>query len=389
MTQFKLDKNYSLTLTGWSFHGIDTKISSLIINAGGKHLKLEGRKGNYGDITINNSNIELIDIKNSCQFNTLKFTGGNSASLNFNSIKCNDNVNISGRFNLLDLRKVACPKIDISYDKTPHEMDGVAIISDNCEVQFLNISKYSSSQAIQIEKSSINDISLDGVSSKVILEGIRDLEHLIISKVENISLLELTINKLAIKDTSFNQMHFGYIHWGRNFELFSLNTQNSKSDQYLELIETSRELKKHFHDKHNLIYSNIFRVSELRSYYYYIKDKVFNNRSSFEEWLDFLVLYTNNLFSNFGTSVGKPLLFLFGFHTIWFYSLLFTEDLPFKPDFSISWSGFGYYLTLINPLHELISFNGKTVYSIFDWLMRIFSSYFIFYFIRGSRKFHS
>jgi len=227
--------------------------------------------------------------------------------------------------------------------------------------------------------------------------------------------------------TDFDKLKLDFIHWSNGFQLVNHDKELVGEAKFMELIETSRALKKHYLNDHNSLYADIFRISELRSYYYYLKAKltpsIISRENEWSKWgnnkwfskfgtglirslswllrlyrkisrelvVNWLILGTNKWFSKFGTDPIRSLIWLLGLHLFFFFPLLIINnpELGYELDLnptSSDWS-LAYSINLLNPIHSLKDPAGKQVYSVIDFFMRISSGYFIYYFLKGTRKF--
>lgn len=102
-----------------------------------------------------------------------------------------------------------------------------------------------------------------------------------------------------------------------------------------------------------------------------------------EKWYDIILLFVDRHVSNFGYTWWVPLLWLLGFHyLLYFVSIDF--NLSLESDHITA--GFNQSLPLINPVHSIPDF----MHGGYEWVsfvMRICSAFFIYHFLRASRKF--
>lgn len=111
---------------------------------------------------------------------------------------------------------------------------------------------------------------------------------------------------------------------------------------------------------------------------------------------DLLILGTNRYFSDYGLSIWRPFTYLFVFHTFlfWVSHEQFGLTIDFENHSNIALCrGLKLYLYLLSPLHDFVFVNPVTnneitVIGLTDFLMRIFSSYFIYYFLKAGRKYN-
>ncbi len=315
------------------------------------HIKTQGKSFNA---SVSNIDELIID----CNFNHIAFveTTINKCVISSQSSKSNLSV-IRSNFKTIRIKDSNCKKINVQSTEMA---------------------------AFDLFRTQNEDIIFSNLKTK----------KLYISEVacKNVKLSEIRIYKFCIRKTEFENWNIGYIDWSKNLELFTPETNQTKIQKNLELIETSRTLKKYFREKGNLIDSEIFRTSELNSYLRYLWSKLLKKDLSGNQIIDLLILGTNKLFSNFGNSLLRPLIFLFSIHFVLFFQLIENNSVGFEicfigPDCKPSSELIGFYFNLLNPIHKLIDVNGQIVYSSIDFFMRISSGYFIYYFLLATRKF--
>ncbi|MEQ6119002.1 hypothetical protein [Reichenbachiella sp. MALMAid0571] len=161
-----------------------------------------------------------------CQINTLSINRG------FDSITANHLIS----------NKIGFSHISFYENRLPSSIK----ISGGSEIDELEISEYKASGEIFIGSSEIDNLKLKSINknSSIVINRLSNLNYLSFEDIDcNVSLSEITIEQLSLRNCNFDFLKFGYIHWSRNFSLKSSNNSIDESDQYLELIETSRQLK--------------------------------------------------------------------------------------------------------------------------------------------------
>jgi len=206
---------------------------------------------------------------------------------------------------------------------------------------------------------------------------------------------------LIIQNSTITTAKFQAVQWPKDHKIIedpNSYTFTSREDYCWNLREGYRQLKVLSTNSHNKIDAGIFLRHELDAYFKYIRYVTFKDGFSVANLGNFLILGSNKLFSDFGNNIWIPLGWLFFFH--------FLFVLPYLPDFNLAinlfnWDGlstlhgFDLYMTLLSPIHSSEIYfgwmKGKesiTIAGLTDSFMRIFSSYFIFYFIKATRKYH-
>lgn len=205
---------------------------------------------------------------------------------------------------------------------------------------------------------------------------------------------------VQIVDSKVIDVAFSGFAWNKNYQLVEDNfgdTQYKTLDKYMVAVrESYRQLKGAYIKGNNKIEALEFQKHELNIHYKIL------NKSKYKSWRDFgnfLIVGSNKLFSDFGQNIWKPLVYLFLVHAVLFNAMLFFNSsvglLPsfqFPMDWSATSKGVSlYFQTIIPTHHHLVKNYGNEDISIagfWDFMARISASYFIFYFISASRKYH-
>lgn len=380
-------KNYTLQPYYFNLEIKDTNFNRLLLKSQVYHLTISGNS-TIDFLSISNSHLQILELIH-CTINRISLQSPGSLTIKMANFKSNEMVEIHNEFEKLDVsnstflrlkitnsRALAC-LINIQNSEFKESLEVVNYITDQGEINVNHIVVKDLTFANILETAKIELVSLEKVSS-LIFDRVR-------SKV---NLTGFTIQRLSIKNSDFGRWTFGYIHWANNFKLFHPEMGLNDGEKHLQLMETSRSLKRHFSSINHDIYSDIFKVSELTSYYFYLKFKLRKMNITISQFVDFLVLGTNKWFSSFGTSPLRAFSWLVIFHSIFFLLLIKSTDLGLK--FCFSWSSncnLGLWLHFLNPVHKLPEINGKAVYSSVDFFMRLSSGYFIYYFLKATRKF--
>lgn len=258
---------------------------------------------------------------------------------------------------------------------------------------------------------------------------------------------------VTIRNSSLTQANIYSITWPRNYrvnEKINEVGSISISQRLADLRETYRQLKVLSLKAENKIDAKFFLNSEVRVYYKLLTFRIFGkisktnihhylpfnllfvcyslflilvllairpakNRmsklqsfrayalSAWHEFGNWLILHTNFTFSKFGESLGRPIVWMLAFHSLFFYLLV----KKFKGigieinlsnwenhDWNIFLKGMTIFVNLLSPVHGntipsiIYPHNEIMIFSITDFIMRISSGYFIYYFIRATRKFN-
>jgi hypothetical protein len=208
---------------------------------------------------------------------------------------------------------------------------------------------------------------------------------------------------LKFTNSSITEARFHSVRWRRDYQIDETTdgeNPEKRIAQLWDIREGYRQLKVVSLSFENKIDAKQFLKHEVRVYYKALTQSL-QRKFSLSEFGDWLVLWTNSTFSDFGESWLRPLLFLFGFHCLFFLYLMYDPAVSIGVELGLkdaSWDAFkrglGLYLNLLSPIHDTeISnvYNLKVKTSMFgtlDFFMRLSSAYFIYYFVKATRKFN-
>jgi hypothetical protein len=362
-----------------------SEIKSLQVTGGKlRSLSLESTSGH--DVEIE-SNVDTINFLDSNFTNQLKVVPQGRYIHTF-KIRCATLGKCKGK--LLEIMSLASDNVTISN----FYITGMIL-------ETLDLSKIQRIDELRLHNSVIRqELNICGVGLGYCEFNILDIKHA----------------SLKIHRTEFNDLNLKNVEWStqnRAYEFNDRSLRNNKAKLIFELKnlkESYRELKIHFLRNHSFFDAMLFATNELR-----IQRRI----KHLETWRwpishvwhnfgDWFVLSTNQWFSNFGLSWTRPLLWwLFVFHMVPFYFILLHFDLGIDPVFDLArlhWNGiegsstyeaFKVYLSLLFPVHSTqvtttvhgMSYSDN-IWGVLDFTMRVFSSYFIFLIIRGTRKFN-
>ena len=145
--------------------------------------------------------------------------------------------------------------------------------------------------------------------------------------------------------------------------------------------DTYRQLKVASFASHNQIDALLFYKNEMLLYWKQIR---IEGGITFQ---DKILIFLSRWISNFGQSWIMPLIWLGIIHFI-FMMCLFSWNCDFSLTHDTVKFGFwGEYFQLINPIHKLPDYVNTNSDKITDFFMRVLGGYFIYHFIKASRKF--
>ncbi len=180
-----------------------------------------------------------------------------------------------------------------------------------------------------------------------------------------------------IKAISYKQ---GFPH----FYISTLEDKTKVRDYFSKEREVYRQLKYALGKQGDNINEQYFHSKEMKSYF-----RSIDRRKYF--WTKAVILFSD-IFGDFGRSISRPIFWLGVGHLLFFLILVVCNHFDNiqislnHPNYDGLRYGVENYLFLINPLRRFdINFHGFTI--IIDLLMRIWSTYMLYNFVRASRRF--
>lgn len=253
-------------------------------------------------------------------------------------------------------------------------------------------------QRLKREENSITTFNEIEIEESLFLED---------SYLPNIRLnnVDLTNANLHLHNTVLTGSEFINVRW-KDYSIYentkeAIKTTKNRIGFLWSLKEQYRQLKVLSINQHNKIDAVSFQRNELRIYLNLLTLLTWRNglksfRKNFGNWL---ILVTNKLFSNFGQSWLLPLVWWLGLHGLLFCLML--RQYPLGVEFGIgestsfeaTYRASKLFLELIFPVHnkEVLNVYTSETVKVWGWLdftMRVIAPYFIFYFIRGTRKYN-
>lgn len=415
--------------TGHKLEISNSKLQEILINSSSiSHTLFENVTTKF-NLAIGESFIESISLKkvNSktilCRA-SIRPTGQPSA-FNFENIKCNDFTIKSSSLDTITF-------LDTTIDNY------LSIQANN--IHILNIQSSDSKSrmigSLVINANSITNFNITGIQFKEIkLSNAKIIQNLIVTNTEITNEFDLTgvrintieFNVLNIKKailkihrTLLGSKKLINVEWSINNKAYELNNEvkNLNVEDYIfqlhNLKASYRDFKVYYLNEHNYFDAMLFATNELRieEKIKYLKTWKTSLNSTLYNFGDWLVLASNKWFSNFGLSWIRPLVWwMFLFHLIPLCIIINNTELGISTPFDFSnftWigidsnataEGLKLYLKLLFPFHDSEQstiINGQrhiinlwdVGLGIPDFFIRIFAPYFIFLFIRGTRKFN-
>ena len=143
-------------------------------------------------------------------------------------------------------------------------------------------------------------------------------------------------------------------------------------------IETYRQLKAASIANHNQIEALAFYRNEMKLYWKLVRIE------GGIPWYDRALVFVNRWSSDFGQNWFLPLFWMF------LFALLFYSSFLDWNYFGNNWSGwdeFGQFWVVFNPVHKTPDYINTGPGLFTEFIMRVFTGYFIYHFIKASRKF--
>lgn len=233
------------------------------------------------------------------------------------------------------------------------------------------------------------------------------------SVLNNVQFEKLELFSAVLSDSIFSN-----IIWPTDYQLeeFDQEIKTLLEDRAIENITTIRkitmyskvadaycQLKGVSLKQNNKFAALQFQMHEMRFQYRITVLKTFRSgmRSFLRHFKDWLLLGTNRVFSDFGVSWWKPLraLFIFVGAYLWWINAQYDLGLRFlNPcEWSMhSWhsfqQGLTLYVKLLSPVRDgkvgTLVISDFAGIAIMDFFVRVVTGYFIYNFIRGTRKFN-
>lgn len=228
--------------------------------------------------------------------------------------------------------------------------------------------------------------------------------NLIRSSLGDLTFFDLDITDkqtINISNSNCLETKFVNVRWQNGHIL------NSAGDDEVETIESKfalresyRQLKANYINNGNTIESLEFKRHELTTHYeivkFYALKSISRRQSILKHIGNFLILWTHKSASDFSQNIWRPLLLLFVFHFIFFNILMYTSlsaswNLQ-DPDSTTMINLTNQYFDTLLPTHSNVVNDdnsvGIKIPGFIDFMMRLSSGLFIFYFISASRKYH-
>lgn len=288
---------------------------------------------------------------------------------------------------------------------------GLSTGKDKKEVVINELNLKDAEGDLDINHTTVNTLSLNGFYSKNAGEfrflTVKEALEIENAKLPNSIWNNVDLSKAVVKlfNSSLKDSELINVNWKQLYE-YKEEMKGKGIDEKLKILnplrESYRQIKVLLLNQNNKIDALNFLKHELKVYHKIVHLSCWRKGGFLRNFGNWLILSTNWIFSDFGLSWFLPLIWLFGVHSILFYCLLETHPLmglSFSlTDFECEATreGLGMYLNLLSPVHTTEIRNPwansteppVTIFGTIDFFMRLCNAYFIYYFLKATRKFN-
>lgn len=244
--------------------------------------------------------------------------------------------------------------------------------SEDAKIQYCTLGKWNCSHFI-FDKA----LEIEGID----IENELDFSSSVLN--DNVTLTNVTFGDNAtinLLNSTFVNSIWQNIKWPKKYNVHNSNVHNTIR-HYRAQREVYSQLKAICIQNHKRIDALGFYRNELGQYWKYVKKTKEIPRQ------DRFLLRLDKCISDFGQNWWKPLLLFFGSGILWFNLIVLTGygDYQFA---SGIWddSIFSDYFYLLNPAHKTPIYESGWA-SICDFIMRVLGGFFIYHFIKASRRY--
>jgi len=258
------------------------------------------------------------------------------------------------------------------------------------DAQYLLLTGLISIDFCKIDKVNFSNYESKGGLTKFFDVQIYDFLNLKKSSLKGMEFSNIYMKdaKLILDNSFLNEFRFSNIVWPIDNIVVSENQlleskYDEKENAYV-LREVYRQLKNAAKAQSSNIEALNFYRNEMVEYSRY----TYNN-SDVNFW-DRLIIRVNKCASDFGQSVIRPLVGLCTIHLLLFTILIAingSDRISFVDlhdhNWTYFWRGFGEFFYLLNPTHSFLDYQ----FGLIDFLMRVSSGFFIYHFVKATRKY--
>jgi hypothetical protein len=347
-------------------------------------IKTEDKRRKINSIFVNSPNLGTLSINNEIKISELRIYNIQNAYIHgdyekievvaksFETIEIGNYYKKDKVFSAIDLFQIS----DLSFE-------GILTLSD-LHINKLNLDNLNIQKGlIRFNEIVINDTSIFDCTVSAFywnqVKFIKDPE-IIRSDLSGLKLTNVTWTKDKKLCDSFLDENIPLLYGLRQEHLKKRDKAYDESDimemQYQR--DTYRQLKAASIASHNQIESLDFYRNEMRLYWKEIRV------NGGVKLYDRVLVFLNRWVSDFGQNWLLPLVWLLAFHFIFVMSLF---NWQFSYNYDSFENGLGQYFYLLNPVHKTPEYINSGFGHITEFFMRVFAGFFIYHFVRATRKF--
>lgn len=335
-------------------------------------------------------NMRELNFGNNAELENLNIEAKNTIhTITINELK---NAKLYGDFNRISIQSKEFNNITLSGLSSNSEEKG--------SIKSLEFKSQNFTGNLTVSNLSIDSLTLRNLLS---LNAIFNFTNIVINKItriENIKISKIHLDvvefkdQLIIKNSDLSGLKPNNVTWLPNQVISPDNTEREipwfyrfrKKKTHDESLITElkqqrdayRQLKVASQNNHNQVEALAFYRNEMRLYWKEIR------LVGGEKWYNTFLIFLNRIISDFGQNWVSPLLFLFGVNFILFMCIFnwnFSCDLK---DFEY---GIGQYFRLLNPVRVTPEYINSGMGIFTDFWMRVLNGFFIYHFLKASRKY--
>ncbi len=351
-----------------------------------------------------------------CTFENIYFYEGNFISCYWNIYRCKQLIIFKGYFKELVISSEK--QKEVCIDKVLIEANGNILFKggyDNkkqtiVKINEITISNYINDSIVAFQNIYLNKLFIHNYFCKngIKLINIQPLfkkgwilkiTNSNIGKSEVFNIDFCKIRHFQVRNSQFSQTQISNIKTPENLKKILFNEINSnKILEFIGLFIYNPKKRKFYTElKEKLAQIKTIYINDSVNFskYHSLELLAYNKSLNWSNFTVKLIIILSYLTSNFGQSISKPIISLLIVQLVMFY--LMIDYGFFKDTLVISFSnanfeglklGFEQFLFYLNPFRKFENhFSIDLKFIIIDLIMRIWSSYMIYNFIRASRRF--
>lgn len=308
-------------------------------------------------VAVRKSTIRSLEVDNAVKEISFNFLESTITKLQIidclvNFVRIRDNTQSNSVF-------ISGKNVEKFYIERYTNTENDRIILKDIEIKNLCLESYSGFGSFEISNSVIPQIN--------VLES-----SLAKGQFNSVDLSESTL--ISFRRSNISSIFMLNVNWPKTYKVTEEEiVDKSTLQKAWETKDSYRQIKSIYLRQNNFIEASEFRHHELRTFYRILKfkrrwPKIFNRLG------DFLILWTSWRASDYGKSIFRPLLWMLGFHSLLFISMILTnEEFPVQfvhwidRDNSALGEGWRLFWWTINPAHSF-SIGTITIFGLVDTL---------------------